>query len=46
MLKNLMVNEVNVTFLFSENNMITVMNNENYEQIILNEELLMEIKSF
>ena len=44
--EKLNVNEVSVTFLFSENNMITVMNNENYEQITLNEELLMEIKVF
>ena len=37
--EKLNVNEVNVTYLYAENNMITVMNNENYEQIILNEEL-------
>ena len=44
--EKLNVNEVSVTFLFSENNMITVMNNENYEQIIWNEELLNGNKNF
>ena len=44
--EKLNVNEVSVTFLFSENNMITVMNNENYEQITLNEELLNGNKNF
>ena len=44
--EKLNVNEVSVTYLFSENNMITVMNNENYEQITLNEELLNGNKNF
>ena len=38
-IEKLNVNEINVTYLFSENNMITVMNNENYEQITLNDDL-------
>ena len=32
-IEKLNVNEVNVTYLFTENNKITVMNNENYEQL-------------
>ena len=38
-IEKLNVNEIDVTFIFSENNMITVMNNENYEQITLNDSL-------
>ena len=39
-IEKLNVNEISVTYLFSENNMITVMNNENYEQLTLNDNLL------
>ena len=39
-IEKLNVNEVNVTYLFSEDNMITVMNNENYEQLTLSDDLL------
>ena len=34
------VTEMQATFLFTENNMITLMNNENYEQFTLSSELL------
>ena len=45
-IEKLNVNEINVTYLFSENNMITVMNNENYEQLTLNDNLLSGNKNF
>ena len=45
-IEKLNVNEVNVTYLFSEDNMITVMNNENYEQLTLSDDLLGGNKNF
>ena len=45
-IEKLNVNEVNVTYLFSEDNMITVMNNENYEQLTLSDNLLGGNKNF
>ena len=40
-----MVSEVDSTFLFKDNENFTVMNNENYEQIICENKLLKVIKS-
>ena len=40
------VNEVNVTYLFTEGNKITVMNNENYEQVTLDDKLWNGNKDF
>ena len=45
-IEKLNVNEVSVTYLFSEGNMITVMNNENYEQLTLSDDLLGGNKNF
>ena len=45
-IEKLNVNEVNVTYLFTEGNMITVMNNENYEQLTLDDKLLNGNKNF
>ena len=45
-IEKLNVNEVSVTYLFSEGNMITVMNNENYEQVTLSDNLLGGSKNF
>ncbi|MEC8265611.1 MAG: elongation factor P [Pseudomonadota bacterium] len=45
-IEKLNVNEISVTYLFSENNMITLMNNENYEQVTLNDTLLSGDKKF
>ena len=44
--EKLSVTEKQVTYLFTENNLITVMNNDDFEQISLNHELLVGNKDF
>ena len=45
-IEKLSVNEMLVTFLFIDDNFITVMNNENFEQSSLDKTLFQEIKIF